>query len=176
MAMMFQRAPPEVAGFGSITSTSGLVEVVEALDVLGVARADHEVTTELVTMPLYWFWFQSVGDDAGVDQARHVGLEREVDHVGRLAGLDRAALVAGRAERVRELDALAVRGLVEGGLEALLVGLLWGRVRHQAERAAARATRGDADDGSEGERCDAETGKEPSRQALCLLLIHKGVL
>ena len=78
-----------------------------------------------------------VGDHAGIDQAGHVGLEREVDDVGRLAGLDRARLVARGAERVRELDALAVGGLVEAGLEILGVGLLGSRVGDQVDRAAA---------------------------------------
>ena len=51
-------------------------------------------------MPLYSLSVQSSATMPGVDQAGHVGLEREVDDVGRLAGLDRARLVAGGAERV----------------------------------------------------------------------------
>ena len=59
MAMMFQRAPPEVAGFGSITSTSGLARSSKLVMFFGLPGRTVRVTTELVTMPLYWFWFQS---------------------------------------------------------------------------------------------------------------------
>ena len=108
MAMMFQRAPPEVAGFGSITSTSGLARSSKLVMCFGLPGRTIRVTTELVTMPLYWFWFQSERDDAGVDQPRHVRLEREHDDIGRLARFDRAALVTGRSERVGEIDVLPV--------------------------------------------------------------------
>ena len=58
MAMMFQRAPPEVAGFGSITSTSELARSSKLVMFFGFPGRTIRVTTELVTMPLYWFWFQ----------------------------------------------------------------------------------------------------------------------
>ena len=94
MAMMFQRAPPEVAGFGSITSTSLRVRSANDLMFFGLPGRTMSTTTESVTMPLYWSWFQSGRDLAGVDQPGDVRLERERDDVGLLAGLDRAALVA----------------------------------------------------------------------------------
>ena len=40
--MTFQRAPPEVNGFGVITSTPWLDQVVPGLDALRVALADGE--------------------------------------------------------------------------------------------------------------------------------------
>ena len=60
----------------------------------GLPGRTIRVTTELVTMPLYWFWFQSDATIPASTRRVHVGLERELDDVGRLAGLDRAALVA----------------------------------------------------------------------------------
>ena len=45
-----------------------------------------------------------LGDQAGLDQPGHVGLERQVHEVGRQAGLDRPRLVARGAERVLERD------------------------------------------------------------------------
>ena len=59
MAMMFQRAPPEVAGFGSITSTSGLARSSKLVMCFGLPGRTIRVTTESVTIPLYWFWSQS---------------------------------------------------------------------------------------------------------------------
>ena len=53
MAMMFQRAPPEVAGFGSITSTSELARSSKLVMFFGLPGRTIRVTTELVTMPLY---------------------------------------------------------------------------------------------------------------------------
>ena len=64
-------------------------------------------TTDLDTSPLCALAAQSSDDEPGLDQARHVGLEREGDDVGGQAGLDGAALVARGAEGLREGDALA---------------------------------------------------------------------
>ena len=125
----------------------------------GLPGRTIRVTTELVTIPLYWFWFQSAETMPGVDQALHVGLERELDDVGRLAGLDRTALVAGRSERVGEVDVLAVGRVLEARLEALLVDLLRSRVRDEVEGAAARAARGDADGRSESDGGDAQAAR-----------------
>ena len=58
-------------------------------------------------MPLCAPAFQSAATMLVLDQPRHVRLEREGDDVGVQAGLDRAALVAGGAVRLVELDSLA---------------------------------------------------------------------
>ena len=98
---MFQRAPPEVNGFGVMISAPLGDQVVPVLDALRVALADDEhddrVLDDAVVVVLR---LPVVGDDPRVDEPRDVGLEREVDDVGRQAGLDRPRLVAGGAERV----------------------------------------------------------------------------
>ena len=109
MAMMFQRAPPEVAGFGSITSTSGLARSSKLVMFFGLPGRTIRVTTELVTMPLYWFWFQSEPTMPASTSRVMSGSSENIDDVGRLARLDRAALVTGRSERVREIDVLRRR-------------------------------------------------------------------
>ena len=78
-----------------------------------------------------------LGDQAGLDQPGHVGLERQVHEVGGQAGLDRARLVARGPERVLEGDVGALVGLGEPGLQVLDVGGLRGRVGDQVDRAAA---------------------------------------
>ena len=85
-AMTFQRAPPEVNGLGVMTSMPGLVRSSQVLMLLRVALAGHDdTTTELVTMPLYWVLSQLAATMPAFDQPGHVGLERELDDVGRLA-------------------------------------------------------------------------------------------
>src|SRR5262249_62354671 len=88
--------------------------------------------------------------------------------------LDGAALVTGGSERVREADVLAVRRLLEGGLEALLVDLLRSRVGDQVELRVTRAARGDADCRSEGDRGDPQARGEATRPALLICLSHGG--
>jgi hypothetical protein len=149
-------------------------EIVEAGDVLRVARTDHQGHDRVGDDSLVLILVPVGRDDAGVDQTLHVGLERELDDVGRLAGLDRAALVARGPKRVGEVDVLAVGCLLEGRLEALLVGLLWGRVRHHAERASARTARGDADSCPESDGGDPKSCYEAPRLALLLCLSHGG--
>src|SRR3954463_4951306 len=50
--MMFQRAPPDANGFGSITWTPGLVRSSHVLMFFGLPLRTANTTTELVTMPL----------------------------------------------------------------------------------------------------------------------------
>ena len=107
---MFQRAPPEVNGLGVMTWTPGLVRSVQVLMFFGLPLRVPMTTTESVTMPLYWFAVPGRADDVRLDQAGHVGLERELDDVGRQAGLDGAALVARGAVRLGERDVLAGSG------------------------------------------------------------------
>src|SRR3954451_18412898 len=56
--MTFQRAPPEVNGFGEMTSVPDLVRSSQVLMFLGLPLRVPSTTTELVTMPLYWLAFQ----------------------------------------------------------------------------------------------------------------------
>ena len=111
-------------------------QVIPGLDVLRVARADHEDDDGVLDDAVVLVFAPVLGHHPRVDQTRHVRLEREVNDVGGLAGLDRARLVARGAERVRELDALALRGGVEPGFELLGVGLLGSRVGDHVDRAA----------------------------------------
>ena len=100
--------------------TPGLARSSQVLMPLGLPLLTTMTTIDCVQMPLVSLSFQSFGDDALVDQAGHVGLQREVDLVGLLAGDDGAALVAGGAVRALELDVLAGVGVVEGVDDALV--------------------------------------------------------
>ena len=94
-------------------------------------------TTDVVQMPLVVVVLPVLGDEALVDQAGHVGLERVVHVVGLLAGHDGAALVAGGAVRALELDVLAGVGVLEG-VEDALVGRLEDREAHDVDRSRQR--------------------------------------
>src|SRR5215217_2518714 len=50
--MSFQRAPPEVNGFGVMTSTPGFVRSSQVLIFLGLPGRTASTTTDLVTKPL----------------------------------------------------------------------------------------------------------------------------
>ena len=50
---MFHCAPPEVNGFGVITSTPSLIRSSQVLMFFGLPLRTANTTTELVTMPLY---------------------------------------------------------------------------------------------------------------------------
>ena len=136
--MMFQRAPPEVNGFGVITWTPGLIRSSQVLMFFGLPLRVAMTTTESVIMPLYWSAFQLGGDQAGLDQPGDVGLEGERDDVGRRPDRDGAALVAGGAVRLRERDVLA-RGRGLERLDELRVGRLRSRVRDQRQQAAGKS-------------------------------------
>ncbi len=99
---MFQRALPEVEGFGVITSTPGLIRSSQPVMCLGLPLRTTSTTTESVTIPLCGLAFQVAGDDPVLDQPRDVGRGRECDHVGRLARVDGAALGARGAEGLGE--------------------------------------------------------------------------
>src|SRR5439155_25980050 len=55
---MYQRAPPEVNGFGVITLTPGLIRSSQVRMCLGLPFLRTNTTTDLVTMPPYLFWLQ----------------------------------------------------------------------------------------------------------------------
>jgi hypothetical protein len=57
--MMFHWAPPEVNGFGVITSTPSFSRSSQVWMFSGFPGRTAKTTTESVTMPLYSFWFQS---------------------------------------------------------------------------------------------------------------------
>ena len=57
---MFHLAPPDVNGFGSITSTSPVTRLSQVLMPFGFPLRTMRTTTESVTMPLYSFLFQFV--------------------------------------------------------------------------------------------------------------------
>ena len=80
--MTFQRAPPDVNGFGVITSTPSCSRSSQVSMPFGLPLRTAKTTTESVTMPSYSSSAQSRVDEAGVDEPRHVGLEREGDDVG----------------------------------------------------------------------------------------------
>src|SRR4051794_12853685 len=105
-----------------------LDQVVPALDVLRIALADDEGDHGVCDHALGRRGVPVLVDDAGVHEPRDVGLERELDDVGALAGLDRAALIAGRPVGLGEVDALAVGGLLELR-DDRVVRLLGGGVR-----------------------------------------------
>ena len=56
---MFQRAPPEVNGFGVRTSTPGLTRSSQPLMFLGLPWRTTSATTEFVTIPFVGVAFQS---------------------------------------------------------------------------------------------------------------------
>ncbi len=129
---MFQRALPEVDGFGVITSTPGLDQVVPAGDVLRVALAHDEHHDRVAGHPLRRVGVPVARDDPVLDQPSHVGRGRERDHVGGLTRVDRAALGARGAERLAERHALAGGRLRERRGQRV-VGLLRRRVGDQRE-------------------------------------------
>ena len=83
--MTFQRAPPEVNGFGVSTWTPGLVRSLQPLMCLGLPLRTTKTTTESVTMPLRRAAFQPFETRPALDERRDVGRERELDDVGRAA-------------------------------------------------------------------------------------------
>ena len=99
---MFQRALPEVDGFGVITSTPGLIRSSQPVMCLGLPLRTTNTTTESLDDPLLRVGVPVAGDDPVLDQPGDVGRGREGDDVGRLTGVDRAALRAGGAERLAE--------------------------------------------------------------------------
>ena len=98
-ASRFHFAEPELNGLGVTTSTPGLSRSSQSLMPLGLPLRTTMVTTEPNGMPLVASAFQSSVDQAGVDQAGDVGLDGEVDDVGRGAG--RRPCATGRPRRRR---------------------------------------------------------------------------
>ena len=80
--MTFQRAPPEMNGFGVITSTPGLTRSFQPLMCFGLPGRTERTTTESVTMPVVAVLVPVRRDDPGLDQALHVGIEREHRDIG----------------------------------------------------------------------------------------------
>ncbi len=55
---MFHLAPPDVNGFGVTTCTPGLTRSCHVRIFLGLPSRTTKQTTERVTMPWYWLFFQ----------------------------------------------------------------------------------------------------------------------
>ena len=111
-------------------------------------------------MPLVALLSHELETRPGLDQLGHVGLEREVDDVGRQAVDHRGGLRARGAERGRDGDAAARLGLGEV-LGQHGVGRLGRRVGDQVDRAALGAGRqGGEGKGSEGQGADAGDAAE----------------
>ena len=135
---MFHWAPPEVNGLGVITSTPSPRRSSQVWMFSGFPGLTAKTTTEfgdharvLVLVPVRV-------DEAGVDEAGNVGLEREGDDVGRQALLDGAPLLAGGCVGLLEVEALTFWRLLEGR-DNLLVGLARSRVGDEGEGAAVPA-------------------------------------
>src|SRR4051794_15365971 len=154
-----------------------LEQVVPGVDALRVALAHDEADDRARDEPLRRRVGPRLVDEPGLDEAVHVGRERERDDVGGEAGLHGAALVAGRAERLAERDAAAGPGLLELR-DDLVVDDLRRRVGDErqaglgaaAARAAARgaAARGvvGAAAGGDHERGGDDDGKQSERASL----------
>src|SRR5215217_8957716 len=113
-----------------------LDQVVPGAEVLWVAPAGDEHHHRPGDHALGGAGVPVLGDQAGVDQLGHVGLQGEGDDVGGQAVLDGPALVARGPVGLGEGDALAGGGLLELG-DQLLVGLPRRRVGDQRQLVAA---------------------------------------
>jgi hypothetical protein len=85
-----------VNGFAVMTSTPSPRRLFQVLSFCGLPGRVPMTTTESVTMPSHLFSSRG-SDDARVDEANHVGRERELHDVGGEAGGHRAALLTGGA-------------------------------------------------------------------------------
>ena len=111
---MFHIAPPLVLGLGVRICTPGLARSAQSWMPLGLPLRTAKATMESLTMPLVGLFLPVVGDQAGLLDAGHVGLQRQRGDVGLEALDDGARLGAG-----------AQVGLLEGHvLAGLLLPLL----------------------------------------------------
>ena len=167
--MTFQRAPPEVNGFGVITSTPSSVRSSHVGDPLGVALADGEDDDGVGDHPLVLGARPARVDEARLDETLHVRRERERHDVGAEARLDGPALLAGAAVGLVERHALAGRRLCEL-LRELLVRLAGSGVRDEGQLVALRA-RGRAATGCRSEQqgrrgeCEQQMGRAGDHDA-----------
>ena len=101
--MMFQRAEPELNGFGVITSASSFSSrSLKDLIPRGLPFSTRITTTESVAIAAVRLFFPAFGDEfAFFDEPFHVAAGGEVDDRGGLARGDRTTLVAGGAEASR---------------------------------------------------------------------------
>ncbi len=141
---MFHRAEPEEPGFGVMISTPGFTMSSQVWMLSGLPLRTTKTTTDDVAMPLVGVVLPGLVDEAGVHEAGHVGLEREVHDVGVEAAVDGTALVTGGAVRRAELRVLAGLGVLEVR-EHRLVGRLEHRVADDADRVGRRGARAAAE-------------------------------
>ena len=106
---MFHWAPPEVNGFGVITSTPSLRRSSQVWMFSGLPGRTAKTTTESVTMPLYSFWFQSASTSPASTRRVTSGSSEKRDDVGGEARLDGTALLARRGVGLLEVDTLRRR-------------------------------------------------------------------
>ena len=111
-------------------------QIVKRLETLGIALADGHHHDRVLGDAVVLLSVPVGRDLSGFDQTDHVAALGEVDDGGGLAGLDRAALVAGGAEGVAEADVRPIRGCLEARLERFLVDGLGSRVADHVELAA----------------------------------------
>ena len=86
--MTFQRAPPEVKGFGVMTSTPGLVRSFQLLMCFGFPGPDGEDYDGVGDHAVVLVLVPVGGDDPRLHQALHVGVEREHRDIGLQAAQD----------------------------------------------------------------------------------------
>ena len=79
---MFHWAPPEVNGLGVMTSTSSLTRSSQVWMFFGVALADREHDDRVGDEAVVLVLLPVRVDEAGVDEAVDVRLQRERDDVG----------------------------------------------------------------------------------------------
>ena len=156
---MFQRAEPDEAGFGVTISTPGLIRSSQPLMFFGLPLRHHDDDDRVGHDALGGAGVPVLGDQAGLDQAGDVALEREVDVVGLEAVDHGAALVAGGAVGLAPSDALAVGGLGELVLDRL-VGLLRHGEADEVQRGRVRAFSGWCGGAADAA---AEGGNDPHR-------------
>ena len=153
---MFHRAEPDEPGLGVTISTPGLTRSSQVWMFFGVALADHEHDDGVGDDALVRAVVPVVGDEALVDEAGDVALEREVDVVGVEAGDDGAALVAGGAVGRLQRDARAFGCLGEQRLGGVVGGLRDGEADERqrdglvVERSGGAGRDGAGEDGGRG--------------------------
>ena len=87
---MSQRAPPEVNGFGTMTSTSSRTRSSQSWMSSGLPLRTVKATTDCSITPSYLAVSQSESTSPASTRRVEVRGDREVDEVGGLARLDRS--------------------------------------------------------------------------------------
>ena len=108
--MMFQRALPELKGFGVKIRIPGFKRSAQVVMCSGLPFGTTKTTTESVTMPFVTgLEFQFDETRSFATRRLHVGRGGEVHDVGRLAGEDGLGLASRGAVGLQHGDVLALR-------------------------------------------------------------------